>query len=107
MVSEYDLYKVHAGAPARLQVEGIPHIWDCEVVSIAPVSSDSDPTLIDPAHFKGLHPPRFYLVELQVPSQSGVLKPGMTGEARIYGQRKTLAGLAFENARVVLGRKIW
>lgn len=107
LVSEYDLYKVHTGAPAKLQVEGIPHIWDCQVIFMAPVSSDSDPTLIDPALFKGLHPPRFYLVELQVPSQSGLLKPGMTGEARIYGQRRTLAGLAFENLRVVLSRKIW
>lgn len=107
LVSEYDLYKVHTGAPARVQVEGIPSVWNSRAVSIAPASSESDPTLIDAALFKGLHAPRFYLVELQVPSHDGQLKPGMTGEARIYGQTKTLAGLLFEDLRVVLSRKIW
>src|SRR5262249_2588476 len=66
LVSEYDLYKVHAGAPAKVQVEGIPHLWNSQVFSIAQVSTESDPNLIDTARFKGLNPPRFYVVELQL-----------------------------------------
>jgi putative peptide zinc metalloprotease protein len=107
LVSEYDMYKVHLGARARLQVESVARLWDSEAVSVAPVSSEFDPTLVDPSRFKGLHPPRFYLVELQVPSQSGLLKPGMIGVARIYGKRMSLATLAFEDLKIVLGRKIW
>jgi multidrug efflux pump subunit AcrA (membrane-fusion protein) len=105
--SEYDMYKVHQGAPARLQVEGVPETWRTYVTAIAPASSQSDPTLLDPSKFKGLHPPQFYLVDLQVSGVDGRLKPGMTGVARVYGERISLAGLAWRNLRVVLGRKIW
>jgi multidrug efflux pump subunit AcrA (membrane-fusion protein) len=106
-VSEYDMYKVHEGAPAKLQVEGVPDTWQTHASKIAPVSSQSDPTLIDQTKFKGLHAPQFYLVELEVSGADGRLKPGMTGVARVYGRRISLAGLALQNLRVVLGRKIW
>jgi putative peptide zinc metalloprotease protein len=107
LVSEYDLYKVRLGAPAKIQVEGIPHLWSCEVTSIAPASSESDPDLIDTTQFKGLNPPRFYVVELQVPSDSRQLKPGMAGVARVYNKHRSLASLALENFRILLSRKIW
>jgi putative peptide zinc metalloprotease protein len=106
-VSEYDMYKVREGAPARLQVEGVPRIWEARATAITPISQASDPTLLDPSKFKGLHPPQFYLVELLVSSADGRLKPGMTGVARVYGKRISLAGLGLEALRIVLGRKIW
>ncbi len=106
-VSEYDMYKVREGAPARLQVEGVPRIWEARATAITPVSQASDPTLLDSSKFKGLHPPQFYLVELMVSSADGRLKPGMTGVARVYGKRMSLAGLGLEALRIVLGRKIW
>jgi putative peptide zinc metalloprotease protein len=106
-VSEYDMYKVGSGAPAKLQVEGIAKSWDSEAISVAPVSAESDATLTDQSRFKGLHPPRFYLVELRISNREGRLKPGMIGVARIYGERKSLGELMWENLRVMLGRKIW
>jgi putative peptide zinc metalloprotease protein len=106
-VSEYDMYKIREGAPAKLQIEGVPKIWSARATAITPVSQASDPTLIDATKFKGLHPPQFYLVELWVPSADGTLKPGMTGLARVYGKRMSLAGLGLETLRIVLGRKIW
>jgi len=106
-VSEYDMHKVRAGAPAKLQVEGVPKTWQSRAAAITPVSQASDPTLVDQTKFKGLHPPQFYLVELLVSGADGSLKPGMTGVARVYGKRTSLAGLALETLRVVLGRKIW
>jgi len=106
-VSEYDMHKVRAGAPAKLQVEGVPRTWQSRAAAITPVSQASDPTLMDQTKFKGLHPPQFYLVELLVSGTDGSLKPGMTGVARVYGKRTSLAGLGLETLRVVLGRKIW
>jgi len=106
-VSEYDMYKVREGAPAKLQVEGIPRIWRSRALAITPVSQASDPTLIDQTKFKGLHPPQFYLIELLMSDPDGRLKPGMTGVARVYGKRTSLGGLALETLRIVLGRKIW
>jgi putative peptide zinc metalloprotease protein len=106
-VSEYDMYKVRERARAKLQVEGVGQLWNSEAVSISPVSMDSDPTLTDQSRFKGLHPPRFYLVELRVANPEGRLRPGMIGVARIYGRRESLGGLAWENLKIMLGRKVW
>lgn len=106
-VSEYDLYKIHEGALAKLQVEGLARLWNSEATSVAPVSAEADPALTEQSTFRGLHPPRFYLVELRVANDAGQLKPGMRGVARIYGKRKSLGGLMWENLRVVVARKIW
>ena len=73
----------------------------------ASISAEADPGLTDQSRFKGLHPPRFYLVELRVANAEEQLKPGMTGVARIYGKRESLGGMMWENLRVMLGRKIW
>jgi len=106
-VSEYDMYKVQERARGKLQVEGVGRIWDSEAVWVAPNSAEADPALTDQSRFKGLHPPRFYLVELRVANAEGQLKPGMRGVARIYGKRESLGGLMWENVRMMLGRKIW
>lgn len=106
-VSEYDMYKVRQGAGAKLQVEGIPRIWESQALSITPVSLESDPSVSGETKFKGLHPPQFYVVELPLNNGGGMLKPGMTGFGRIYGKRTSLAGWGWEALRVVLGRKIW
>jgi multidrug resistance efflux pump len=106
-VSEYDMHKVREGAQAKLQVEGVAETWRSRAATIAPVSRESDPALIDQTKFKGLHAPQFYLVELPVSDQSGRLKPGMRGVARVYGRRMSLAALILNDLRMVLGRKIW
>jgi putative peptide zinc metalloprotease protein len=106
-VSEYDLYKVRRGAPARLQVEGVLQKWEAHTAAIAPVSREIDPALLNLTKYKGLHPPQFYVVNLFVANEASRLKPGMTGVARIYGQRRGLAGLTWEGIVNFLGRKIW
>lgn len=106
-VSEYEMYKVREGALAKLRVEGMAHTWNTRASAISPVSQETDPTLADTTKFKGLHPPQFYLVELLVSGADGKLKPGMTGVARIYGERISLAGLGLQSLRNALGRKVW
>lgn len=106
-VSEYDLYKVRTGAPSKLHVDGIAAIWNSHASAITPVAQAGDPSLIDATKFKGLHPPQFYVVDLPVANESGQLRPGMKGFARIYGERRSLAALSWEHLRIVLGRKIW
>jgi Membrane-fusion protein len=106
-VSEYDMYKVREGAPAKLHIEGASRIWDSRAASVTPVAMENDPSLVDQTKFKGLRPPQFYAVEIPVPNESGELKPGMTGFARVYGGRRSVWGVAVEALRSVLGRKIW
>jgi putative peptide zinc metalloprotease protein len=104
-VSEYDMYKVREGAAAKLYVDGTFQKWESSAASVTPVASLGDPTLVDQTKFKGLRLPQFYAVEIPVPG--GALKPGMTGTARVYGERRSLAGFAIEALKVVLGRKLW
>jgi len=106
-VSEYDMYKVRQGAPAKLHVDGTVGKWASRAAAVTPLAAESDPSLIDPTKFKGLRPPRFYAVDLPLSDPGGGLKPGMTGTARVYGERRSLLGFAIEGLRVVLGRKIW
>ena len=106
-VSEYDMYKIHEGAPAKLHVDGTLQKWASRALAVTPVASENDPSLIDRTKFKGLRPPQFYAVDIPLADENGALKPGMTGTARVYGVRRSLAGFAMEGLRVVLGRKIW
>lgn len=106
-VSEYDMYKIREGAPAKLQIEEVPGTWKSVATAITPVSQSSDPTVTDQTKFKGLHAPQFYLVELPVSGADQRLKAGMIGFARVYGKRKSLAGLGLDTLRVLVGRKVW
>ena len=101
------MYKVRDGAPAKVQVEGVPETWDSRATGISPVAQANEPGMADPTKLKGLHPPQFYLVDLPVSGADSRLKPGMTGVARVYGKRMSLAQLGLENLRILLGRKIW
>jgi putative peptide zinc metalloprotease protein len=106
-VPEHDVYKLHLGSEAHLQVEGIPKIWDARALAISPLSTEMDPGLAEQVQYKGLLPPNFYLVDLVADNPEGELKPGMTGTARIYGQRRSIAEFAWEEITNFFGRKIW
>jgi hypothetical protein len=106
-VSEYDVAKAKVGAGARLQAEGILKKWESEVVAITPVSHDQNPAFVDSGKLKGLSPPRFYLVDLVVANPDGRLKPGMTGTARVYGERTSMAGFLWRAVRDFWMRKVW
>ncbi len=106
-VSEYDMYKLKEGFPAKLQVTAMPKMWMSHAAAIAPVSTEINPGLLDPSRFKGLNPPHFYVVDLPVANPQGGLKPGMTGIARVYGRRRSIAGLCWEEIANFAGRKVW
>jgi hypothetical protein len=51
--------------------------------------------------------PNYYVVDLLVANQRNELKPGMIGTARVYGARRSLAGLLWREVANFFGRKIW
>ena len=106
-VSEHDLYKLAVGAPARIQVDGVWGKVDARVTSIAPRSSDIDPALAQGSSFKGLQSPNFYVAQTEVDNSDGRLRPGMIGNARVYGRRRNLVGLVWQQGWRFLARKLW
>jgi putative peptide zinc metalloprotease protein len=106
-VSEFEMYKLREDSPARLQVDGAVRRRDARTVAVAPISSEIAPGLIDLSRYKGQRAPRFYIFDLLVDNTGGSLRPGMTGTARVYGRRRSLAGLTLEQIEDFIGRKIW
>jgi multidrug efflux pump subunit AcrA (membrane-fusion protein) len=106
-VSEFDMYKFRADSPARLQIDGMWGKPEARTVRIAPLSSDIAPGLLDLSKYKGQSPPKFYIFDLFVENPAGKMRPGMAGTARLYGARRSLAGLATRTVWEFLRRKIW
>jgi hypothetical protein len=63
--------------------------------------------LAEENQLKGLSAPNFYVAQIEVDNPRGQLKPGMVGTARIYGERRTLAGLAWQESWRFLIKKLW
>src|ERR1700736_6323078 len=106
-ISEFDLRRVHPGAAAKVQIEGLWEKWDAQTISTAATSTEMDPGLVEAAQLKGLNAPKYYLVELLVPNSQETLRPGMTGVARVYGQRRSLLAMGAEGLMNFFGRKLW
>ncbi len=106
-VSEHDMYKLRVGSRASLQVEGILKKWNAHALAISPVSTEIDSGLKSQTQYQGMRPPNFYSAELLVANPDGRLKPGMSGTARVYGQRRSLAGFIWQEAMNFVGRKVW
>jgi putative peptide zinc metalloprotease protein len=106
-VSEHDIYKFRVGSGARVHVDGSLKKRDTHVVAIASLSSTRPDGLEHLGQYKGIRPPNFFAVDLVIPNDDGSLKPGMAGMARVYGQRRSLAALGYQEIANFLGRKVW
>lgn len=75
--------------------------------SISPVSRELAAGLVPPAKYKGMHPPVYYVLKIQVPNDDGKLRTGMTGSARIFGERRSAATIIFRPAVNAVVRRFW
>ena len=106
-VSEHEVYRIAIGARARLGIDGLWPKFDARVLSLAPKSSEIDPGIAQATEYKGLATPDFYVAQVVVANSEGRLKPGMVGTARIYGARRSLAGLIWREGWLFFARKLW
>jgi putative peptide zinc metalloprotease protein len=106
-VPEYEMHLFQVGQTGRLQVDGIPKIWDGQTVSVTPISAEMDSDLVSQVKYEGLRPPRYFGADLMLANSDMRLKPGMVGSARIYGARRSLVVLAWRQAKQFFSRKVW
>ncbi len=106
-ISEWEVRKVQPDAPARIAVDGMLRKWSARVISVSTRPTEMDPRLLPENQLKGTNPPHFYFVQIVVPNADGRLKPGMLGEGRVYGERRSLGMMAIEGISSFFGRKIW
>jgi putative peptide zinc metalloprotease protein len=106
-VSEWDVSKVAVKGAARLQVQGLFRRRTAEVAAISTEPTEKINGAASDAQQKEVNPVEYYVVDLNVPNADGTLRPGMIGVARIYGARRSLAGMTWEGVRDFWYRKLW
>jgi putative peptide zinc metalloprotease protein len=106
-ISEYDFSKIRMGARARVEITGLLRKWNADTVSAGANATEMDARLLDPNALRGMSAPHFFMVDLVIDNPDNLLKPGMMGVARVYGRRRSLAGLGWEGMQNFWSRKIW
>jgi multidrug efflux pump subunit AcrA (membrane-fusion protein) len=106
-VSEYEMYKYVPGAKSRFQVDGSFGNWYSDSLAVSPAPSEIAPHLLEESKLQGMRPPTSYAIDLLVRNDDGRLKPGMVGNARVYGRRRSVAGLIYQTVADFTGRKLW
>lgn len=106
-IAESDLRKVRLGSPTRIHVQGMLSSLGGTVIAISPTTVDIPSGLMEKEQYIGLHAPRYYCVDIDVPNRGSVLKIGMTGEAKVILRRRSLAERAVEVGSDFVSRKVW
>ncbi len=106
-VPESEIREVRPGQKVSLRPDTSFRSLPGVVGEIAPASSEIEPGLEPKSEYKGLVPPRYYVVTVREANTANKLMYGMVGTAKIYTVRRSIAGLAWLRASDFLRRKIW
>ena len=106
-VPEFAVRKVSVGAAASLHLDSFFTSRSARVISLEPASSEIEAGLVHETPYKGIRPPAFYVATLLIPNPDGRLRPGMSGNARIYAQRRSLLGSVSASVYEFIRRKLW
>jgi putative peptide zinc metalloprotease protein len=106
-VPEFQVPKVRPGAEVSLKLESRFQPIRGQVSSIARWSSMIDTGLVNTEKYKGATPPAYYVVTILLPNPGGTMMPGMSGDAKINVERRSLAGFIFQDAQEFASRKVW
>ncbi len=105
-IPEFEFRNVHVGANVRLQMQSEISTFSGVLASLGPVSTAIDPGLGEKTQFTGITPPQFYagLVMLR---NDGELREGMTGMAKIFVRRRSVAAFAGRFTWDQVQRRFW
>jgi putative peptide zinc metalloprotease protein len=105
-IPEYGMREVRLGTRVRLELDSRFLPVNATLLALAPASTKAEAGLLPKEQLKGLNPPRFY-VGSAVLTNSGELKEGMAGTAKIFVTRRSLAGIVWRFSHDLVDRKIW
>jgi putative peptide zinc metalloprotease protein len=107
--SEYDLYKIRGTQTAKLQLDGMLRRREGQVVLVSDRPVEPPPWAKEEAgkEAQSARLQQYYLVDILLKNPGEELKPGMTGIARVYGNRRSIGGLMLEVVKNFWGRKLW
>jgi putative peptide zinc metalloprotease protein len=105
-IPDHEMSKIQQVHQAVLLLGGLWRPRAATSVKVSPVASEVAPGLMSPPEYRGMRPPAFFAVEVTVPND-GTLRSGMTGVAKIYGPRRSIATLVLEPVWDAVARRLW
>lgn len=105
-IPEFGMRDVRLGARIRLQPESRALPLTATLLSVAPEPTVAAPGLLPKEQLQGINPPRFYLGSAVV-RNTGELREGMTGTAKILVRRRSVAGFTWIFTHDLIDRKMW
>ncbi|MBZ5646756.1 MAG: HlyD family efflux transporter periplasmic adaptor subunit [Acidobacteriia bacterium] len=98
---------VRQGAPAVIRPAGYFRSIPGVVARIAPAASREAVKISEEEEYTGVESTRYYPVTITVSGGGGRLRDGMTGDAKIFVRRRSIAGLTLEAVHDFARRKLW
>jgi multidrug efflux pump subunit AcrA (membrane-fusion protein) len=105
-VPEFGVRDLRLGERVRLQVRSAVLPINGKLRWVGPASSPVEPGFVQKEQLEGLHPPHYYVAKVDV-ANHGELREGMTGTAKIFVRRRSLAAFAGRFARDLVERRVW
>jgi len=106
-IPEFQVQRIRPGAPASLRLESLFRPIRGKVSSIAPASSELAPGLAQEEKFRGITSPSYYVATVLIANPGGMMRSGMSGDAKIQVRRQSVVGFACRTVLEFLQRKIW
>jgi multidrug efflux pump subunit AcrA (membrane-fusion protein) len=103
---EFSMRELRLHASVRMLPRGQLSPLTGTLDSISPVPAVIPPGLMPKESLEGIAPPSFYIGEVQI-QNSGELKEGTSGLAKVLVGKSSLASLAFKFTRDLVQRKVW
>jgi len=105
-IPEAELKHIQNLRSASLRPEGYWRSMPTTIVSLSPDAYEVDAGLIAVSKYKGVKPPRYYLLTVRV-ANDGTLRSGMTGTVKLFGERRSAMTLMLEPVLSAVARRIW
>lgn len=105
-VPEFAMRDVRLGAPVRLLPSSKTGSISGRLDTVAPASTQTDPSFVETSNLKGINLPDYYLATVRF-YNAGMMREGQTGTAKIFVRRRSLAGLSWEYLRDMVTHRLW
>jgi len=105
-IPEFGMRQVRLGARIRLKPESTMQPLTATLWSVAPAATTIPSGLIPKDQLKGIIVPHFYVGSAYL-DNTGELRESMSGNAKIFVARRSLAVLTWIFTRDLIDRKIW
>jgi putative peptide zinc metalloprotease protein len=106
-VPESEMREVRTGQKVSLRPDSSFRSVSGVVAEIGLASSEIEPGLEPKSEYQGLVAPDYYAVTVHENNSQRELIYGMTGTAKIYTARRSIAGMAWSTASDFVRRKLW